>query len=95
MFDAVEGAVETGVVHVDDEEFPRADFALDDAGGETGERAGVAEYEFDGVVVLEFEEDFRPQTERGDLAEKGFPCSRSGLAQQPVAVEELFDGLIS
>ena len=43
--------------------------------------------------MLEFEKDLWAQAARGELAQKGFPRSRSRFAQQPMAVEQRFDGI--
>ena len=93
VLDAIDGAVELGVAHADDEQFTGADFPLHDARGEAGEHTRIVENLLDGVVVLEFEKDLWAQAARGELAQKGFPRSRSRFAQQPMAVEQRFDGI--
>ena len=77
VLDAIDGAVELGVAHADDEQFTGADFPLHDARGEAGKHTRIVENLLDGVVVLEFEKDLWAQAARGELAQKGFPRSRS------------------
>ena len=97
MLDAIDGAVELGIAHADDEQFTGADFPLHDARGEAGEHTRIVENLLDGVVVLEFQKDLRAQAARvswrRNVSRVPDPGSRNSQWRSSRASDGIWPGL--